>query len=141
LNICDELIEYANDEFRRESFFTSPLCNRILGRNAEDVPLDESSERAPLRPNGSSNGNGEARLLDNGFAVVPATESMTMQEFNSPGEHAGIGLMSGTMNSNPRQYNMLDRFWKILRRHRSNSTATTTTTATSQQPQSAAVEA
>ena len=91
LDICDELIEYANDEFRRESFFTSPLCNRILGRNAEDVPIDESSEHAPLRPNGSSNGNGEARLLDNGFAVVPATESMTMQEFNSPSEHAGIG--------------------------------------------------
>ena len=91
LDICDELIEYANDEFRRESFFTSPLCNRILGRNAEEVPLDESSERAPLRPNGSSNGNGEARLLDNGFAVVPATESMTMQDFNSPSEHAGIG--------------------------------------------------
>jgi len=143
LNICDELIEYANDEFRRESFFTSPLCNRILGRNAEEVPLDESSERAPLRPNGSSNGNGEARLLDNGFAVVPATESMTMQDFNSPSEHAGIGLMSGTMNSNPRQYNMLDRFMKILRnRYRSNNpTATTTTAATSEQPQSAAVEA
>ena len=53
--------------------------------------------------------------------------------------------MSGTMNTNPRQYNMLDRFWKILRnRYRSNPTATTTTTAaatTSQQPQSAAVEA
>ena len=50
--------------------------------------------------------------------------------------------MSGTLNSNPRQYNMLDRFWKILRRHRSNPTATTTaSTATSQQPQSAAVEA
>ena len=51
--------------------------------------------------------------------------------------------MSGTMNSNPRQYNMLDRFWKILRRHRSNPTATTTAaaSATSQQPQSAAVEA
>lgn len=52
--------------------------------------------------------------------------------------------MSGTMNSNPRQYNMLDRFWKILRnRYRSNPTATTTTAAatTSQQPQSAAVEA
>ena len=62
-----------------------------MGRNAEEVPLDESSERAPLRPNGSSNGNGEARLLDNGFAVVPATESMTMQDFNSPSEHAGIG--------------------------------------------------
>ena len=53
--------------------------------------------------------------------------------------------MSGTMNTNPRQYNMLDRFWKILRnRYRSNPTATTTTTSaatTSQQPQSAAVEA
>ena len=52
--------------------------------------------------------------------------------------------MSGTMNTNPRQYNMLDRFWKILRnRYRSNPTATTTSAAatTSQQPQSAAVEA
>jgi hypothetical protein len=72
---------------------------------------------------------------------------MTMQDFNSPSEHAGIGLMSGTMNSNPRQYNMLDRFWKILRnRYRSNPTATTTTaaaaaTTSQQQPQSAAVEA
>ena len=51
--------------------------------------------------------------------------------------------MSGTMNSNPRQYNMLDRFMKILRnRYRSNNpTATTATAATSEQPQSAAVEA
>ena len=68
-----------------------------MGRNAEDLPLDESSERAPLRPNGSSNENGEARLLDNGFAVVPATESMTMQEFNSPSEHAGIGKQTNSV--------------------------------------------
>jgi len=136
VDICKRLLDYANEEFQRNSFITSALYKRCMRRiempsgEQEELPIDEA-ERTPLQANGGSNGNGEARgQLDNGHAVIPVSESINLRDFNGAGDVSttDAGLVS------PRQHNMWERFRKILRnRYRSagqsshmDTTATTT---------------
>ena len=64
VDICKRLLDYANDEFQRNSFITSALYKRCMRRiempsgEQEELPIDEA-ERTPLQANGGSNGNGE----------------------------------------------------------------------------------
>lgn len=121
VQICQQLLEYANDEFRRNSFITSSLCRSILHEtnmasgDQDELPI-EDAERAPLRANGS-NGNGEVRnALDNGHPVIPSD----LRDFNNGANEALV--------TSPRQHSVWDafgRFRKILRnRYRNNSSST-----------------
>ena len=64
VDICKRLLDYANEEFQRNSFITSALYKRCMRRiempsgEQEELPIDEA-ERTPLQANGGSNGNGE----------------------------------------------------------------------------------
>ncbi len=147
VRICQDLLEHANEEFRRNSFITSALCERVLqrqelasaGDNTDELPIDVA-ERAPLQANGSSSGNngsssgnnGEVvRQLDNGHAVYPS-DGINMREFNNGANTVSESLVS------PRQHNILDttfgRFRNFLRnRYHSSSNRAGGSSATHQQ--------
>ena len=118
VEICNRLLGYANDEFKRNSFITSALCQRVVQRNQlasgdqDEVPIDEA-ERAPLQANG--NGNGQVRNLDNGHAIIPPD---AMRDFNGGGDENGsdpsvASAASGAVEG--RQNNMWQRFRRMLR--------------------------